>query len=190
MRKYPYHVQYPASKSLRAYIKPTIGIGSRFAVLPSVGGRVFFDQDYNVNMPYHDNIFGGVFDRRYVDHQFAFIGTTGPMLANDLMAIGRIDLRYRFGKNLYLSAIVNVLYTKSIGEHESNLMESWPSEDDPVWAASLESGEEVKPNTEFWVRGLGLEVAYKSMIGPISFDLMWNDVTKRFSGYLNIGYFF
>ena len=189
-KEYPYKVQYPACKSLRAYIKPTIGIGSRFAVLPSVGGRVFFDLDYNVNMPYHDNIFGGVFDRRYVDHQFAFIGTTGPMLANDLMAIGRIDLRYRFGKNLYLSAIVNVLYTKSIGEHESNLMESWPSEDDPVWELSYESGETIKPNTEFWIRGLGLEVAYKSMIGPISFDLMWNDVTKRFGGYLNIGYFF
>jgi hypothetical protein len=171
---------------LRAYFKPTIGIGSRFAVLPSVGGRVFFDKDYNENIPYLENIFGGVFDRRYIDHQFAFIGTTGPMLANDLMAIGRVDLRYRFGKNLFFSAIVNVLYTKSIAEHVTNILESWPSDDDPVW----ESGEDVKPNTEFWVRGLGLEVAYKSMIGPISFDLMWNDVTKRFGGYLNIGYFF
>ena len=115
---------------------------------------------------------------------------TAVIAVNDLMAIGRVDLRYRFGKNFFVSAIVNVLYTKSIGEHESNLMESWPSEDDPVWELSYESGETIKPNTEFWIRGLGLEVAYKSMIGPISFDLMWNDVTKRFGGYLNIGYFF
>ena len=182
--KYPYSVQYPPYKTLRAYIKPAFSIGDRFSILPSAGGRVIIDREYDMNMPYQENLFGGAFDRRYVDHQFAFIGIAGPMIANNLMALGRIDLRYRIGKNIFVSAIANVLYTKSISKHNAYAIEIWPSDDSEVWQ------QDVEPKTEMWIRGLGLEVAYKSVIGPISFDFMWNDVTKRFGGYFNVGYFF
>ena len=56
--------------------------------------------------------------------------------------------------------------------------------DDPLWE------EGVEPETSKWVRGLGVELAYKSILGPIAFDLMWNDVTKRFSGFFSLGYNF
>ena len=141
-------------------------------------------------MPYHENMFGGLFDRRYIDHQFAFVGTAGPMFANDLMLIGRIDLRYRIGKNFFVSAIANVLYTNSVNKLERPVLSTWPNGDDPIWNEPLDVVESIVPNTEFWIRGFGLEVAYKSLLGPISFDLMWNDVTKRVSAYFNIGYFF
>lgn len=188
--KYYSEIVYPAYKTLRAYFKPTIGIGSRFAFLPSVGGRVFFDRECDIDMPYHENMFGGLFDRRYIDHQFAFVGTAGPMFANDLMLIGRIDLRYRISKNIFVSAIANVLYTNSVNKLERPVLSTWPNDDDPIWNEPLDVVESIVPNTEFWIRGFGLEVAYKSLIGPISFDLMWNDVTKRASAYFNIGYFF
>jgi hypothetical protein len=179
---HPAGLVYPAYKTLRAYFKPAISIGQRFAILPSVGGRIFFDRDYYSDMPYLENIFGGTFDGRYVDHQFAFIGTPSPMLANNLMAIGRIDLRYRIIKNLYASAIVNVLYTKDMQKSLNPIIAIYP--DDPLWE------EGVEPETSKWVRGLGVELAYKSILGPIAFDLMWNDVTKRFSGFFSLGYNF
>ena len=183
---HPAGLVYPAYKTLRAYFKPAISIGQRFAILPSVGGRIFFDRDYYRDMPYLENIFGGTFDGRYVDHQFAFIGTPSPMLANNLMAIGRIDLRYRIIKNLYASAIVNVLYTNDMQKSLNPIIADYPSEDDPRWNTE----EQVEPETSKWVRGLGVELAYKSILGPIAFDLMWNDVTKRFSGFFNLGYNF
>lgn len=183
--EYQYRAQFPAYKTLRAYFKPVIGIGSRFAVLPMVGGRAVFDRDYQLYMPYQENCFGGAFDGRYVDHQFAFVGTIGPMLANNLMALGRVDLRYRIGSKFFVSAIANVLFTKSVGDHPNHVLERWPADDDPRW-----DDPDLEPGTNFWVRGLGLEVAYKSMIGPVSFTLMWNDVAKRVNGYFNIGYFF
>ena len=40
------------------------------------------------------------------------------------------------------------------------------------------------------VLGLGVRVAYKSVIGPIAADLYWNSLTHRVGAYLNIGYVF
>ena len=190
--EYPAAIQYPAFKTARSYVKSAISIGSRFSILPSAGARVFFDRDYSSNLPYHENMFGGAFDHRYVDQQFAFIGIPGPMIANNLMALGRIDLRYRIGKNFFVSAIANVLYTKSLFNSPKHFyfFETWPNNDTYYWDEPDYDFETYMPNTQRWVRGFGLEVAYKSLIGPISFDLMWNDVTKRASAYFNIGYFF
>ena len=114
------------------------------------------------------------------------------MIANNLMALGRIDLRYRIGKNFFVSAIANVLYTKSLFNSPKHFyfFETWPNSDTYYWDEPDYDFETYMPNTQRWVRGFGLEVAYKSLIGPISFDLMWNDVTKRASAYFNIGYFF
>ena len=173
----PTQFLYPPSKIVRAYIKPVVSIGPRFTILPSVGGRVVFDKNCDQFRPYYENMFGGVYDRRYVDHQFAFVGVNGPMLANDIMALARLDLRYRLGKNFFVSAIANVCYTNSFKSEGLFNMQQYNEEYNVQ-------------KTEFWIRGLGLEVAYKSMIGPISFDFMWNDITKSYNGYLNIGYFF
>lgn len=68
----------------------------------------------------------------------------------------------------------------------TDIITDYPSEDDPRWYTE----EVVEPETSKWVRGLGVELAYKSILGPIALDLMWNDVTKRFSGFFSLGYNF
>ena len=38
--------------------------------------------------------------------------------------------------------------------------------------------------------GMGLKYSYNSFIGPVSLTMQWNELRKKASGYLSIGYYF
>ena len=158
--------------TFRLSFQSAIRLGQRLALLPMVGGRLVLDKEMDLLNPWYDNLAGGAFKTRYFDQLFPFIGTKSPIVVERQMAIARLDLRYRFGEKIYVSAMANLLYSRSPEDNGSYFMDI----DDE--------------SPEMWVQGYGVRVAYKSMIGPIFFDLMWNDITRRISGYINIGYYF
>jgi len=116
------------------------------------------------NSPWYDNFVGGALPGRYLDHQMPFIGFSNPMYINNYAAIFRFDTRYNIHGNFYTYLMLN--YMADVDEFE-------------FIETDLRS-----------VFGVGLRVAYKSVIGPISADFYWNSLTHRVGAYLNIGYVF
>lgn len=170
VQPYPFYV-------VRFSLQPALSIGSRFSILPMVGGRFVFNKIADYGYCWYENLVGGAFEGRYLEHLFPFIGVKSPILADPYMGIARLDLRYRVGEKIYLSAMANILYSR---DPYYNYF------DDPELASySLHPEKE-----DMLVQGYGFRVAYKSIMGPIFFDLMWNDITHKMTGYLNIGYYF
>lgn len=116
------------------------------------------------NSPWYDNFVGGALPGRYLDHQMPFIGFSNPMYISNYAAILRLDTRYNIYGNFYTYLMLN--YMADVEEFE-------------FLEHDLRS-----------VLGLGVRVAYKSVIGPIAADLYWNSLTHRVGAYLNIGYVF
>ena len=116
------------------------------------------------NSPWYDNFVGGALPGRYLDHQMPFVGFSNPSYVSNYAAILRLDTRYNVHGNFYAYLMLN--YMADVQEFET-IERDFRS-----------------------VFGLGLRVAYKSVIGPIAADLYWNNLTRRVGAYLNIGYVF
>lgn len=116
------------------------------------------------NSTWYDNFIGGALPGRYLDHQMPFIGFSNPMYVSNYAAILRFDTRYNVHGNFYAYLMLNYL-------------------------ADVEEFEFIEHDLRS-VLGVGLRVAYKSVIGPIAADLYWNSLTHRVGAYLNIGYVF
>ncbi|MCR4856601.1 MAG: patatin-like phospholipase family protein [Bacteroidales bacterium] len=117
------------------------------------------------NSPWYDNFVGGNLPGRYLDHQMPFIGFANPMYVHDYVAILRFDTRYNVFGNFYAYLMMNYMADVDVfGNLGSDYRRSF--------------------------FGLGLRVAYKSVIGPISADLYWSSLFHSVGAYLNIGYVF
>lgn len=110
---------------------------------------------------WYDNFVGGTLPGRYLDHQMPFIGFSTPIYVGNYAAILRLDARYNFHGNFYAYFMLN--YMAEVDEFEF---------------IERDFG---------GVLGLGLRVAYKSVIGPIAADLCWNSQTGRVGAHLNVG---
>lgn len=161
--------------TLRLSLTSALTIGDRLSFIPMLGGRMVFNKELDNTKIWYENCAGGAFEGRYLEQLFPFVGVSSPILADEYMGLARLDLRYRFGEKIYLSAMANVLYSRCPRVLDINNYE--------LYDLHAES-------QDMWVQGYGLRVAYKSSLGPIFFDLMWNDITKKLSGYINIGYYF
>lgn len=116
------------------------------------------------NSRWYDNFVGGDMPGRYLDHQLPFMGFSTPIYVGNYAAILRLDVRYNFHGNFYSYVMLN--YMAEVDEFEF---------------IERDFGS---------VFGVGLRVAYKSVIGPIAADLYWNSQTGRVGAYLNVGYVF
>ena len=124
----------------------------------------------NRMFPY-GNIIGGSKFGRYFDYQLPFVGFTRPYeyLSFNMVGIGRLDIRCNIVGKHYVTAIAN--FARS-----SRDIKCFFQPDD------------IQINENIF--GAALQYSYNSLIGPITLDGHWENMTKKFGFYLSIGYDF
>ena len=140
-----------------------VGKGGFFAFIPSFNLRFLVGEE--IPVPY-TNVMGGSMAGRYLEQQIPFIGVNNAVATRGILAVARTDFRFRLMKNNYLTAIAN--YALSADEPAM-----FYSQDDYIDAI-----------------GVGLQYTYHSIIGPISANLHWSDVTGKVGAYISVGFDF
>lgn len=135
-------------------------LSDMFTVMPSVYGRFLFGND--IPLPYM-NVMGGLEAGRYVDQQFAFVGTQSLNIFRQHLTALRCDLR----ANVY-------------GSHYVSLMANYARDCENLKDYFVGPGH----------FGAGLQYSFKSMIGPISASVYWSSYTKSVGAYVSLGYYF
>lgn len=143
--------------------RKVVGKGGFFAFIPSFNLRFLVGEE--IPVPY-TNVMGGSMAGRYLEQQIPFIGVNNAIATRGILAVARTDFRFRLMKNNYLTAIAN--YALSADEPAM-----FYSQDDYMDAI-----------------GVGLQYTYHSIIGPISANLHWSDVTGKVGAYISVGFDF
>ena len=146
--------------TVSADIKGVVPWGDFFAFLPSANLRFLLGNDIPVA---YFNAVGGSLAGRYVDQQIPFIGVTNLHAIKNIMALGRIDFRFKMAKNHYLTGIVNYL------------------RDGDCFRDFI-----VGPGYV----GAGLEYAFDTIFGPFKANVHWSDMTNKVGFYISAGYNF
>lgn len=137
-----------------------IPVVSRFALLPSVYGRVLIGKD----IPYaYMNCMGGMVTGRYFSQQLPFIGIHHIEMFDHSVLVGSLKLRYRVGRKSYITGAVN--YAKQ----KDNFFDILSGDD--IW-------------------GGGISYSYNTLIGPIDLWLDLSNWDKKLGVYFNLGYYF
>ena len=107
--------------------------------------------------------YGGDMEGRHFEEQMPFVGFTGVSLSDQNSTVVRLDLRYNFYGNHYLTAMYNRLLSWSINGVDLD-----------------------------FVDGAGLKYSYNSSLGPISLTGYWNNSggNNGFGAYFSLGYMF
>lgn len=103
---------------------------------------------------------------RYLEQQIPFIGVGNAATTGDILLLLRQEFRYRIMKNNYVSAIVNVGDTLP----SFNDVTTFDKHDILV--------------------GAGLRYSYNTIIGPLSAQLHWSNVTRKVGAYFSLGFDF
>ena len=136
---------------------------ARFSVVHSLDGRFLFGG--SIPIPYINTI-GGTMAGRYLEQQIPFIGVGNAATTGDILLLLRQEFRYRIMKNNYVSAIVNVGDTLP----SFNDVTTFDKHDILV--------------------GAGLRYSYNTIIGPLSAQLHWSNVTRKVGAYFSLGFDF
>lgn len=139
-----------------------IGVSGRFAILPSLYGRIIIGDCKEI--PYL-NYVGGTQAGRYMDQQMPFIGVNYANVVYNSAIIGKLAFRQKIGKKHYVYGIVNHLRSDN-------------DFDGVIWGRGL----------KMW--GCGLKYSYDSPVGPLSLNLHWSDFDHRVSAYVSLGHYF
>ena len=131
----------------------------RFSIVPQGSVRLLFGNDVPF---YYANIMGGDVSGRYAQQQIPFMGINNAVIRRKNIGVGRLDLRYRAGKNHYITLTGNA---------------SWDFKD---WLIS--SGELL------W--GVGGGYAYNTIVGPLKFNLHYSNLTGGLGAYFSVGFNF
>ena len=132
----------------------------RFTLVPQGALRFIFGDDIPL---VYANAIGGDFRGHYVEQQLPFIGIDNAAFRRNYLLLGRMDARYRVGKNSYLSLMYNVSY-------------------DFFNFPQFEYGE--------WVWGVGTGYAYNTIVGPLKATLHYSSLTRKVGLYLSLGFNF
>lgn len=137
-----------------------IPITRRFAVLPSINGRLLVGKD----IPFSKmNIMGGDIMEQYLPNQLPFSGINRIELMNNTMLIGSIKFRQRMGKIHYLTLTGN--YALSSKKPKG-----------------LYKGESML--------GCAITYGMDSMFGPLEATLNYTNHSDNVGFYINLGYKF
>lgn len=150
--------------SLSAYLRGAVSIGEVFTFLPSFEMSALIGKE----MPLmYANFIGGSMRGRYISQQKPFIGINGMHPMDPFLTIIRGDFRFKLTKNHYLTAIFN--YAR-----DGASLNEWVN------------------STKGWY-GAGIEYSYDTIVGPISFDIHWSNLSpmpNKFGVYFRVGYNF
>ena len=137
-----------------------VPITSRFAILPSIRGRMIF----GTNIPFSKmNVMGGDAMEQYLPDQLPFSGTNQVQLMDNTLIIGGMKFRQRIGGSHYLTLAGN--YALSSGKIKNILRE------ESMLGCSI---------------GYGMD----SMFGPLEGSLNYTNRSKDVGFYINLGYKF
>ena len=137
-----------------------VPITSRFAILPSIRGRMIF----GTNIPFSKmNVMGGDAMEQYLPDQLPFSGTNQVQLMDNTLIIGGMKFRQRIGGSHYLTLAGN--YALSSGKIKNILRE------ESMLGCSI---------------GYGMD----SMFGPLEASLNYTNRSKDVGFYINLGYKF
>ena len=137
-----------------------VPITQRFAMLPSVRGRLIFGK----NIPFSKmNVMGGDVGEQYLTDQLPFAGTNDVELMNNSLLIGGIKLRQRFGNIHYLTLTGNY----ALSSHKiKNILD-----EESMWGCAITYGMD-------------------SMFGPLEASLNYTNHSDKVGFYINLGYKF
>lgn len=138
-----------------------IPCGKFFAIVASANGRYIFGHD-NDNV-FMNNYVGGTMAGRYYEQQIPFIGYNSVSLRAALLTTADLELRFKIGKKIYLSAIGAAMHDgEALSKQKMN---------HPIYAAALQFG-------------------YNSKFGPLMANLHWNSRFHHVGFYFGLGYDF
>ncbi len=147
--------------ALAGNLSTVVPVSRRFAVLPSLYGRVLIGR----RIPYaYLNNMGGMVSGRYFTQQLPFVGIHRLEMFENAVLVGRMKFRYRLGKKNYLTAVVN--YAKQ----KNNFFDILSSGDD-LW-------------------GGGISYSYNTLVGPVDLWLDLSNWDRKLGVYFNFGYYF
>ena len=109
------------------------------------------------------NMMGGSLFGRYMDQQVPFIGLNYATQLDNIMMMVRTDFQFRIGKNHYVTGMLN--YARDCHRF-----------------ATFGQGRD-------YIGG-GVEYAYNSIVGPLSVNLHWSNLTRLPGIYISMGYIF
>lgn len=132
-------------------------------ISPSIFARTVLLKENEKTPAAFINVMGGSEFGRYMNQQIPFIGINYAQGFENHLAVGRVDLRQQIVDNHYLSLIGNIAFDSSTFGDFFNGKVLW---------------------------GAGVKYAYNSIIGPLSLNLHWSNVSKSLGAYINIGYYF
>jgi len=137
-----------------------IPVTNRFAVLPSLRGRLIFGK----NIPFSKmNTMGGGFGEQYLNDQLPFVGTNNVELMDNTLMIGGIKLRQRIGGIHYLTLAGN-------------------------YALSSHKIKNIFNEESMW--GCAITYGMDSMFGPLEASLNYTNHSDNVGFYINLGYKF
>lgn len=137
-----------------------IPLSQRFTMLPGLFGRVVIGDNAAFSSK---NFIGGNHAGRYMDQQIPFIGIAKMEQVDNSILGARLDIRFRFGKQNFVSLKSNYARTSE------KFME-------------LDTGHDLF--------GIGAGYSYNTVVGPIEAIVSWSNYTNRFGIYFNLGYYF
>lgn len=149
-----------------------IPVTSRFNISPQMYAGIVFGKDaYSKDLypvlDYFANYMGGSnIPGRHFQQELPFVGVNHVEYLYNNVVILRLDLRYRFGKNVYWTVMGNYLRDS---EYIRNFFTD--NRTDDIW-------------------GFGTQIGLDTAIGPVSLDIHWASHTKKVGAYLNIGHYF
>lgn len=143
----------------------------RFVIIPQLYTRFRYGRMSERPMAY-ENMMGGSYPGRFFSQQMPFIGVNHPEFLYDNALILRSDFRVNLTGKHYLSGLVNYC-------RESEHFEGF-------FSATKNNVDNIGYN--WW--GVALEYAYESIIGPISLNVHWSNITHTTGLYFNLGFYF
>jgi NTE family protein len=146
--------------TIAADVKGVVSGGDVFAFLPSANARFLLGNEIPVA---YFNAIGGSLAGRYVDQQLPFIGVTNLHAMENIMAMARMDFRFKFLRNHYLTGIVN-------------------------YVRDGDSFKEFVASPGYF--GAGLEYAFDTIFGPLKANVHWSNLTNRVGFYVSAGFNF
>ena len=155
--QYNEHAPFSALNASWASVIP---VTRRFAVIPSIYGRILIGRDF----PYPlQNAIGGEVPGFYIPQQLPFAGVTNLELMDNTVMIASIKFRQRMGAIHYLTL------TGNYGLTDSNFFDI------------------LKGKQLFGISaGYGMD----SIFGPLEISLGYSNQTDKGSCFVNLGYYF
>jgi NTE family protein len=134
--------------------------GPRLTILPSVKGRIIVGSGEPV---YYKSFVGGVEQTDYLNAQVPFVGLRRMEMMTRNVAVGEMDLRYRFWDKIYLTLNANFGF--------------YGDENDFLTKGKA-------------LAGGGVTLSYDSMVGPVELMISSSNVSNDPSLFLSLGYWF